>query len=1189
MEDNPGDNPLRDPQVDLALEQSKLERKRLSRRVGRRKCCRCNGNGSCVRCECASSRRECVDCLPRSKNRCANFSAHENPLSSTEQVGSEFSPETRTDSQVSLLLERVSLERSLANERQGTVPPTAEQQVGLADLPLNEPRNDSEESGDQGLERAKSTQVLFPDEDEAPLTQVLFSDEEALDPPGVSSSNARLAPGSSLCDVSCESGPPAPADVVQTDARINQNSPTSSSTASVPDNGRSVFDIDSQLEEVYGDRMLNGPGRRVRTDCWFQWWERAVRLPFRRYDLPGGNIGRRFVDILTKEVELLASLKECSERLVVFQFVILQKEVLVTKTADVRRLISKRLEMWAEGSYGALFSEAVRASQSHGKRLARSSTPREHDHTIRVFHRLIIQGKLRSAVRWITDRDQNGLLSASDMTMAKNGDGDLVNMTVLDALRLKHPEPAETSEEACPSYPDTPDLIDLDITGGHIQTVARSLRGGAGPGGSDAAAWQDWLLRYGAHSERLRDSVAHLARTLANSPVPWESIRALMANRLIALDKCPGVRPIGIGESLRRVLGKTIMLVAGADVQIACGADQLCAGLEAGIEAAIHSLNDIFEEQKDAGWGVLLLDASNAFNALNRKAALWQARHLWPRGCRFLFNTYKGWAALVLAGSDCLLYSKEGTTQGDPLSMAFYAIGVLPLIRDLKDLKSWIQVWYADDSNCAGKLKLLRVWLDTLIQRGPAFGYFPEPSKSTIVVDPTFVQQAQAMFSDLGVLVTTSHRLLGGHIGSAEGCSVFVQRKVESWAECVSRLSEVAEQQPQDAYAALTKSLASEWNFLQRVISGCGPAFQPVEDKLAHSFLPSLFGCEVSMEERSLFELPVRCAGLALSNPTSTATSAYSTSLKAANHLRDAIVGRVDMDVGCHRSCVTSTRLEARSCRRREHQKQCGLIVQGFEQNKQRTIKRAMEHPIGAWLLMLPNPKNDSVLSPREFRDGLAMRYQKPLLQMPGTCDGCGALFSLEHGLNCANGGNLIRRHNEVRDVAGQLAALAFPHVTKEPVVREGSCNQDGLICDLAVRGVWNPQTEALFDVRVVNTDAQSYATRPVIAVLDSIAKAKKAKHHQACMDRRADFTPFITSTDGVLHREAEHFLKRLAARLSDKWIQPYSQVMHFVRARLNLATLRATVHCVRGARRKMASLNLEDGAAMSLMYAAAV
>ena len=46
------------------------------------------------------------------------------------------------------------------------------------------------------------------------------------------------------------------------------------------------------------------------------------------------------------------------------------------------------------------------------------------------------------------------------------------------------------------------------------------------------------------------DIVAALACKLLNSIVPWEDISALVVNRLIALDKCPGVRPIGIGETL---------------------------------------------------------------------------------------------------------------------------------------------------------------------------------------------------------------------------------------------------------------------------------------------------------------------------------------------------------------------------------------------------------------------------------------------------------------------------------------------------------------------------------------------------------------------------------------------------------------------------------------------------------------
>ena len=126
-----------------------------------------------------------------------------------------------------------------------------------------------------------------------------------------------------------------------------------------------------------------------------------------------------------------------------------------------------------------------------------------------------------------------------------------------------------------------------------------------------------------------------------------------MSNRLIALDKCPRVRPIGIGETLRRVIGKAICSATRAD----------CGGIKSGIEGAIHAMNDLYLQNcTSSDWGVLLVDASNAFNSLNRAALLWNIRILWPRCSRFLFNTYNGHAALVVRGAEEFLYSKEGVS-----------------------------------------------------------------------------------------------------------------------------------------------------------------------------------------------------------------------------------------------------------------------------------------------------------------------------------------------------------------------------------------------------------------------------------------------------------------------------------------------------------------------------------------------
>ena len=201
------------------------------------------------------------------------------------------------------------------------------------------------------------------------------------------------------------------------------------------------------------------------------------------------------------------------------------------------------------------------------------------------------------------------------------------------------------------------------MTGSHIEHVARCIQGGAGPGGSSAVQWQDYLLRHGSHSAQLRDEVAALARHLANNIVEWSHIRALMQSRLIALDKCPGVRPIAIGEELRRIVCKALAFATGSDVAEYCGVSQLCSGLEAGIEGAVHAIRELFEDNRGSCWGVLLVDAKNAFNSLNRAAALWNVRVQWPRCSRFLFNTYRGYASLVLQGSSESILSKEGVSQ----------------------------------------------------------------------------------------------------------------------------------------------------------------------------------------------------------------------------------------------------------------------------------------------------------------------------------------------------------------------------------------------------------------------------------------------------------------------------------------------------------------------------------------------
>ena len=213
----------------------------------------------------------------------------------------------------------------------------------------------------------------------------------------------------------------------------------------------------------------------------------------------------------------------------------------------------------------------------------------------------------------------------------------------------------------------------------------------------------------------------------------------------------------------------------------------------------------------------------------------------------------------------------------------------------------------------------------------------------------------------------------------------------------------------------------------------------------------------------------------------------------------------------------------------------------------------------------------------------------RDLTDLPSKCDGCGASLTMQHALDCKVGGLVIQRHNEIRDCIGDIAAQVWTQVVREPIVKEAETQigDSGLRLDLGVHGIWQSQAEALFDFKVIDTDAPSYSNRSPVAVLESGAQDKKRIYKQAVEDCRGSFTPFVTSVDRLLHREAEQFLKRMATCVASKWKKSYAQTCGYIRARLSFAIIRAASLCLRGSRVKWRNgLGFEDGVALySIMH----
>ena len=74
-------------------------------------------------------------------------------------------------------------------------------------------------------------------------------------------------------------------------------------------------------------------------------WVKSVRLPKRLYTLPNGNIGRKYVDLLTHELKLLSTTADStSERVLVMSRVLLQRDPRIKASKTFEHLLDCALK-----------------------------------------------------------------------------------------------------------------------------------------------------------------------------------------------------------------------------------------------------------------------------------------------------------------------------------------------------------------------------------------------------------------------------------------------------------------------------------------------------------------------------------------------------------------------------------------------------------------------------------------------------------------------------------------------------------------------------------------------------------------------------------------------------------------------------------------------------------------------------